>query len=119
MNTNDSFKNQSPPGCPSWLKPTAGGAVVSIRVVPRSQHDVIQGALGDALKVRLRAPPVDNKANRALLDFLAEQLSVPPGRCMLQSGETSRTKRVAITGLDWRSIAGRLRPASEVLSKAV
>ena len=56
-------------------------------------------ALGDALKIRLCAPPVDGAANAALIEFLSDFFSLPRARVQLLSGATSRNKRVLLAGL--------------------
>jgi hypothetical protein len=59
---------------------------------------------GDALKVRVAAPPVDGEANHALLRLLARRLGVAPSQLRLVSGETGRTKVIDITGPDVHSV---------------
>ena len=76
-----------------------GAAIVSVRVQPRSSRNEIQGEWQGALKVRLTAPPVDDKANAALCAFLAEQLNIPRSAVRILSGERSRTKRVEVRGV--------------------
>ena len=84
----------------SWIQSTAGGCVVNVRVIPRASKNQIQGVLGDALKIRLQAPPADGKANEALVQFLAEILKWPARKISLLSGETGRNKRVLLVGMD-------------------
>ena len=81
-----------------WLTDTPDGAVLSLRIVPRAAKNAIQGEHGDALKVRLCAPPVDGAANAALVEFLAEAFALPRARVQLLSGQTSRNKRVLLAG---------------------
>ena len=81
-----------------WLTDTPDGAVLNLRIVPRAAKNAIQGEHGDALKVRLCAPPVDGAANAALVEFLAEAFSLPRARVQLLSGQTSRNKRVLLAG---------------------
>ena len=83
----------------SWLTDTPAGAVLNLRIVPRAAKNAIQGELGDALKIRLCAPPVDGAANAALVEFLAETFALPRARVQLLSGQTSRNKRVLLAGL--------------------
>ena len=83
----------------SWLTDTPAGAVLNLRIVPRAAKNAIQGELGDALKIRLCAPPVDGAANAALIEFLSDALSLPRARVQLLSGATSRNKRVLLAGL--------------------
>lgn len=92
----------------SWAQPAAGGTRLTLRVVPRADRDAVQGVQGDALKIRLRAPPVDNKANAALIEFLAERLALPRSRIRLLSGATGRNKQVLVSGLGEAEVARRL-----------
>ena len=75
-----------------------GSVVFAVRVAPRSSRDAIEGEYQGALKVRLTAPPVDDRANEALRRLLAERLKVPVSAVRIVAGEKSRTKRVAIAG---------------------
>jgi hypothetical protein len=81
--------------------------VLDIRVIPRAPRSRVDGTRGDALLIRLAAPPVDGAANAALIAFLAEALDLPRRDITLVSGERSRDKRVRIIGLD--SITTRTR----------
>lgn len=83
----------------SCIKAIPGGIELSVRVVPRASRNEIAGLLEDALKIRLNAPPVDGKANKALVEFLADTLGAPARGITLVSGETGRTKRLRIAGL--------------------
>ena len=76
-----------------------GGAVVfSVRVQPRASRNAIEGEWQGALKVRLTAPPVDDRANDALRRLLAEHLEIPVTAVRILFGERSRTKRVEVRG---------------------
>ena len=77
----------------------AGAVILSVRVQPRASRNAIAGEWQGALKVRLTAPPVDDKANAALCAFLAEQLNIPRSAVRILAGERSRTKRVEIRGV--------------------
>ena len=92
----------------TWIRPVAGGVLMAIKLVPRSPVSRVDGPHGDALKIRLNAPPVDGKANAALLRFLADELDVPMAAVTLKTGETSRQKTVLISGLDAATVASRL-----------
>ncbi len=70
-----------------------------MRVLPRSRRDEVAGLHGDALKIRLTAPPVRGKANRALREFLADQLGVSLSDVEILTGHTSRQKRVRVMGV--------------------
>ena len=80
----------------TWIKTTPDGAILTVRVVPRASKNSIDGPLGDALKIRLQSPPVDGKANKALIRFLADTLDISVSRITILAGDTSRTKRVLI-----------------------
>ena len=82
----------------SWITSSPEGVVLTLRVVPRANRTAIQGLLGDALKVRLQAPPVDGKANAALIEFFSDVLDIPRNRIEILSGATDRNKRVLIRG---------------------
>jgi hypothetical protein len=70
-----------------------------VRVQPRASRTELAGRHGDALKVRLAAPPVDGAANEALVRFLAERLDVSRSAVWLEAGAAGRTKIVAVTGI--------------------
>jgi uncharacterized protein (TIGR00251 family) len=78
--------------------------VIALRVTPRSGRDEVLGWQDGALRVRLRAPPVDGKANEALRRLLAERLGVALSAVTIVSGETSRLKRVRVDGLEEASL---------------
>ena len=81
------------------LTPVPGGVRVRVRVQPRASRSEIVGVAGDALKIRLAAPPVDGAANDALIRFLAGSLHAPRSSLTLVSGRTSRTKVIDIQGI--------------------
>jgi uncharacterized protein (TIGR00251 family) len=85
-----------------------GAAVFSVRVQPRASKDEITGEMGGALKVRLRAPAVEDRANEALVEFLAELLIKPKSAVRILGGERSRTKRVEIRGVTRQQILALL-----------
>lgn len=74
----------------------ADGYVLTLHIQPNAKKTEISGVHGDALKVRLQAPPIDGKANEALCAFLAEIFAVKRQSVVLLSGETSRHKRILI-----------------------
>lgn len=73
---------------------------LTIRVQPRASRTELAGLHGDAIRIRLQAPPVDGAANDALIAFLAEYLGVPRRQIRLVAGLSSRTKVVEIEGAD-------------------
>lgn len=84
-----------------------GGAVVfQVRVQPRASRDEITGVVDGALKVRLQAPALEDRANAALCEYLAELLKTPKSAVRILSGERSRIKRVEIRGIHEQQILG-------------
>ena len=79
--------------------------VLNVRAQPRSSRSGVDGVLGDAVKVRIRCAPVDGKANKELVETLAEAFGVPKSSVVFKSGETSKTKRILLRGVD----AARIR----------
>jgi uncharacterized protein len=76
-----------------------GAAVFAVRVTPRANRDAIEGEYQGALKVRLTAPPLEDRANEALQRLLAKCLNVPVSAVRIVGGEKSRNKRVSIAGV--------------------
>ena len=82
-----------------------GSAILLVvRVVPRASRDAIDGEWQGALKIRLAAPPVDDRANESLCRFLAAHLNIAPSAVRIVSGKKSRTKRVEIHGVSARQV---------------
>ncbi len=92
----------------AWIHASAGGCRITIRLVPRAGRNQVDGLLGDAVKIRLAAPPVEGKANAALVRFLADQLDCPARAVRLCAGAASRHKVVEIAGLAPAAVARRL-----------
>ncbi len=82
-----------------------GEVMFAVRVAPRASRNAIEGEYNGALKVRLTAPPLDNRANEALRRLLAERLKVPVSAVRIVAGEKSRTKRVSILGVTRAQVA--------------
>jgi len=81
---------------------------LALKVIPNAPRDEVVGWLGDALKVKVRAPALDGRANDALLAFLAEKLGVPRRTVTLVRGDKSRQKVVRVDGLDRPAVKQRL-----------
>jgi uncharacterized protein (TIGR00251 family) len=79
-----------------------------VRVQPRASKDEIAGEMGGALKVRLRAPAVEDRANEALVEFLAELLKTSRSAVSILSGERSRVKRIEVRGVTRQQILNLL-----------
>jgi len=81
----------------SWITEKPDGVLVRVRVKPRSSRERIEGPSPDGyLVIKLTAPPVDNKANQALVALLAKKLRVPKSEIAIESGRRSRNKVVTI-----------------------
>ncbi|MGE4489636.1 MAG: DUF167 domain-containing protein [Kiritimatiellales bacterium] len=91
-----------------FIKETAKGLLLPVRAVPRASKNEIQGVHGDALKIRLQAPPVEGKANLALIRFLSDTLDLPRARISVASGETGRNKTLLIRDLTIEQLKERL-----------
>ncbi|HTC64354.1 MAG TPA: DUF167 domain-containing protein [Candidatus Saccharimonadales bacterium] len=83
-----------------------GSVSFLVRVQPRASCDEFAGEYQSALKIRLTAPPVDDRANEALRKFPASRLNVPMAAVRIVSGEHSRTKRVEINAVSPAKIRG-------------
>ena len=94
----------------SWATDTDDGVLLRVHVQPRAKKTGVVGVHGDALKVRIQAPPVDGAANKALISFLADQLGVSKAALTLQSGHTGRRKTVLIWGLSVDEVKSSLLP---------
>ena len=88
---------------------TRGTLTVLVRVQPRASRDEIAGSIEVALRVRLCAPAVENRANEALVEFLAGLLKTSKSAVRIRSGEQSRTKRVEIFGVTRQQVESLLQ----------
>ena len=87
---------------------TPEGVVLNVRAQPRSSKAGIDGLLGDAVKVRIRCAPVDGKANKELVETLADEFSLPKSRVEFKSGETSKSKRILLKGIDLATVKAKV-----------
>lgn len=78
---------------------SGGGCTFRVHVVPRSHREAVTGLHGNALKVRIKAPPLEGRANQALQDLLADWLDVSRDDVEIVAGHTSRRKMVRVTGV--------------------
>jgi uncharacterized protein (TIGR00251 family) len=77
---------------------------IRVHVIPNAKIDKVAGEHGDAIKIKLRAPAIEGKANTALRKFLAEKLSISQRAIVLERGERSRDKVLRIDGLSEKTI---------------
>jgi len=89
-------------------KDVADGCTLSVRIHPGARKNGVTGVHADSVKITLTAPPVDGKANEALIAFLAEALQLPRARISLVTGTTSRSKVLRITGKSAAEVAAAL-----------
>jgi uncharacterized protein (TIGR00251 family) len=86
-----------------------GTVSFAVRVQPGASRDEIAGVMDGAMKIRLCAPAVENRANEALVEFLADVLKTSKSAVRIRSGEQSRTKRVEVIGVTRQQIEGLLQ----------
>ncbi len=94
---------------PSYIQVQPDGVLLSIKLQPRASKNEIGGALGDELRVKVTAPPVDAAANEALVRFLAEVLNCPRNRVALVRGHTSRHKSIKLYGLSADAVMEKIQ----------
>lgn len=82
----------------SWLRESKDRFTLTLHIQPGAKKSEVAGLYGDALKIRLAAPPVDGKANAALIDYVATRLGLAKSAVSLKSGQTSRRKVLEING---------------------
>jgi len=85
-----------------------GGAAFVVQVMPRASRNEVVGVQGEAIKIRLTAPPAEGAANAALIEFLAGKLGVPKRNVEIVAGSKSRRKLVAVTGILPAQVEARL-----------
>ncbi len=82
----------------AWLVATRDGVVLSLHCQPGAKASRVVGLHDDRLKLQLQAPPLENRANEALVAWLADQLSLPRKQIEILTGHTNRQKRVLVRG---------------------
>jgi len=95
-----------------WYRVSSDGRItLTLHIQPGAKKTECAGLHGDALKIRLAAPPVDGKANEALVKFVAERLGLARSAVLLKSGQTSRRKVLEVAGTTAAAIE-QLLPAA-------
>lgn len=93
---------------------TPEGAIVSVRAAPRSSKAGIEGLWGDdAIKIKIKSAPVDGKANKELVEVLADEFRLPKSSVVFKSGETSKTKRLLLKGVSAEAVKERVEKKGE------
>lgn len=82
----------------AWYRSEAGSITLTLHIQPGAKRSEVAGLHGDALKIRLAAPPIEGRANEALLRFVADSFDVPLRQVELLRGAQSRHKMVKVTG---------------------
>ena len=85
------------------------GTVIKVKVIPRSSRTEILGKENDIYRMKLTDPPVEGKANKAVIELLAEKLGVPKREIEIVSGKTGRLKTIRIRGLAAGEVAQALK----------
>lgn len=88
----------------AWYQRSGDGFTIEVHAVPGASRSEVVGTHGDALRIRLAAPPVDGKANDQLIRFLAAALQIPRSAVAIETGHRGRRKRVRVTGVSARSL---------------
>ncbi len=92
----------------SWLQATGTGVSLRLKIVPRASRTEVVGPHGDALKIRIAAPPVEGAANDELIAFLAKAVGVPRSLVSVVSGQNSKNKTVRIDQIAANTVQERL-----------
>ena len=90
------------------LRKSENAVIFSVRVQPRASRDEIAGEIDGALKVRLQAPALEDRANQALCEYLARLLKTSKSAVRISGGERSRTKRIEIRGVTEQQVLALL-----------
>ena len=93
----------------AYYTETAEGVILNVRAQPRSSRAGVDGLFGDAVKVRIRSAPVDGKANKELVETLADAFDLPKSSVVFKGGETSKTKRLLLKGVMAAAVEAALR----------
>ncbi len=84
---------------------TPDGVILNVKAQPRSSRAGVDGLIGDAVRVRVRCAPVDGKANKELVETLADAFGLAKSMVVFKSGETSKTKRILLQGVTAQAVA--------------
>jgi uncharacterized protein (TIGR00251 family) len=95
---------------PAFLREAPNGCTLAVRVHPGAKKNAVTGIHAGAVRISLTTPPIEGRANEALIAFLAELLHLPRARISLLSGATSRTKALHITSKNPAEVEAALFP---------
>lgn len=92
----------------SFVTRSKDGVLIETFVQPSAARDVVAGTHGPALKLKVKAPPVNDRANRAVEELVAGVLDLPRARVVVVGGRSSRRKRIAVSGMSEKEVVARL-----------
>ena len=92
-----------------YMTETPEGVILSVRAQPRSSKAGIDGLRGDAVKVRVRCAPVDGKANKELVETLADEFGIAKSSVVFKGGETSKNKRLLLRGVTAAAVVQKIQ----------
>ena len=92
-----------------WIRETPDGVIFKAAIQPRGSRNEIAGLKGDALKIRLTAPPVEGAANKMFVEFLAKTLKVKKSDVEIIRGQASRSKQVLVRSATRKKIESLLK----------
>ena len=96
-----------------YVQDHPNGSTLAVRVQPGAKKDAITGAHAEALKISLASPPIDGRANAALIAFLGKALNLPRARITLLTGASNRSKTLHIPGRSAAEVQAALDPAKD------
>ncbi len=108
MNSADPQRQRRIPSGTEIVRSTPEGAVIAVHVQPKASRTECIGVHGDAVKIRVAAPPSDGAANEELCRFLAKRCGLPPSAVAILSGAGSRQKRVLVRGRSAEQVRAQL-----------
>jgi uncharacterized protein (TIGR00251 family) len=83
---------------------------LKVRVIPNARKNEVTACIGDEIRLKVKAPAVEGKANAALIEFLAELTDVPRSKIEIKAGEKARTKVVELEGPSLEEVRARIMP---------
>ncbi len=96
---------------PNYLRVQSDGTLLAVKLQPRASANAIGEALGDELRIKVTAPPVDAAANQALVEMLADRLGCSRSRVELIRGHTSRHKTLKLHGFKPEAVLAKINNA--------
>ncbi len=93
------------------VSPARGGCVLACRLTPSSARNEVAGITEESVRIKVTSPPVEGKANKALINFLGKIFKVPKSRIAIVKGETGRQKKVFIEGLETEAVMKKIMEA--------